>query len=31
MTQFLVDLGAVAVLLALAIAVGVVINLWSRR
>lgn len=31
MTQFLVDLGAVAILLALAIAIGVVLNTWGRR
>lgn len=28
MTQFLLDLGAVVVLVGLAIAVGVVINVW---
>lgn len=28
MTQFLVDLGSVAVLVGLAIALGVVINVW---
>ena len=29
MTQFLVDLGSVAVLVGLAIAIGVVLNVWG--
>ncbi len=29
-TQFLVDLGAVAILLAIAIAIGVVMNTWGN-
>lgn len=31
MTQFIVDLAAVAILLAIAIAIGVVLNTWGRR
>lgn len=31
MTQFLVDLGAVAVLVGLAIAIGVVLNTWGLK
>ena len=31
MTQFLVDLGAVAVLVGLAIALGVVLNTWGWK
>ena len=31
MTQFLVDLGSVAVLVGLAIAIGVVLNTWGLK
>ena len=31
MTQFLVDLGAVAVLVGLAIAIGVLLNIWGQK
>jgi hypothetical protein len=31
MTQFLIDLGAVAILFGIAIAIGVLLNVWSRR
>lgn len=31
MTQFLVDLGAVAVLVGLAIAIGVALNVWGTK
>jgi hypothetical protein len=31
MTQFLIDFGSLAVLLAICIAVGVVINVWGAK
>lgn len=31
MTQFLIDFGALAVILAICIAIGVVINVWGAK